>query len=84
VCKSPQLKSTRLYALPSCTPLYVLTHPIIHRSAGSPLLSTVKQRVAGIKKEYDELDTVWFMAKSLFNRYPFDLPTETFSYEVFK
>jgi hypothetical protein len=40
--------------------------------------------VAGIKKEYDELDTVWFMAKSLFNRYPFDLPTETFSYEVFK
>jgi len=51
---------------------------------GSPLLSTVKQRVAGIQKEYEELDTVWFMAGSLFNKYPFDLPTETFSYEVFK
>ncbi|GFH13221.1 rubis-subs-bind domain-containing protein, partial [Haematococcus lacustris] len=58
---------------------------------GSPLLATVRQRLAGIEHEYKELDTtlvltwqVWYMACSLFNRYPFDLPTETFSFERFK
>lgn len=27
---------------------------------------------------------VWFMAGSLFNKYPFDLPTEAFSFDLFK
>ncbi|KAG2300502.1 hypothetical protein Bca52824_036974 [Brassica carinata] len=31
-----------------------------------------------------ELDTVWFMAGSLFQQYPFDIPTEAFSFEIFK
>ncbi|EFJ43572.1 hypothetical protein VOLCADRAFT_76643 [Volvox carteri f. nagariensis] len=51
---------------------------------GSPLLPAVRQRQAGIRKEYEALDTVWFMAGSLFNKYPFDLPTETFSFELFQ
>ncbi|KXZ43296.1 hypothetical protein GPECTOR_95g685 [Gonium pectorale] len=51
---------------------------------GSPLLPAVRGRLAGIRKEYEALDTVWFMAGSLFNKYPFDLPTETFSFELFK
>lgn len=29
---------------------------------GSPLLPGVQQRQAGIRKEYEALDTVWFMA----------------------
>ncbi|GIL80626.1 hypothetical protein Vretimale_9217 [Volvox reticuliferus] len=51
---------------------------------GSPVLPAVRQRQAGIRKEYEALDTVWFMAGSLFNKYPFDLPTETFSFELFQ
>jgi len=51
---------------------------------GSPLLGMVRQRLAGIEKEYQELDTVWYMSKSLFNKYPFDLPTQTFSYTRFR
>ena len=37
----------------------------------------------GIEKEYNELDTVWFMAGSLFNKYPYDIPTEAFSLGLF-
>ena len=37
----------------------------------------------GIEKEYNELDTVWFMAGSLFKNYPYDVPTEAFSLELF-
>lgn len=33
----------------------------------------VLERLAGIKREYEELDTVWFMAGSLFKVIP--LPT---------
>ncbi|KAG2424087.1 hypothetical protein HXX76_014763 [Chlamydomonas incerta] len=51
---------------------------------GSPLLPAVQQRLAGIRKEYEALDTVWFMAGSLFTKYPFDLPTEAFTFDVFK
>ncbi|GFR44785.1 hypothetical protein Agub_g6117, partial [Astrephomene gubernaculifera] len=51
---------------------------------GSPLLPAVRQRLAGIRKEFEALDTVWFMAGSLFNKYPFNLPTETFTFEHFK
>ena len=35
---------------------------------GSPLLADAEARVAAVEKEYEELDTVWFMAGSLFNR----------------
>ena len=40
--------------------------------------------VQGIEKEYAELDTVWFMAGSLFKSYPYDVPTEAFSLDVFR
>ena len=39
--------------------------------------------VQGIEKEYQELDTVWFMAGSLFRNYPYDIPTEAFSLQLF-
>ncbi|KAK7266903.1 hypothetical protein RIF29_19564 [Crotalaria pallida] len=51
---------------------------------GSPTKADVLQRAEGIKKEYNELDTVWFMAGSLFQQYPYDIPTEAFPYEIFK
>ena len=38
----------------------------------------------GIEKEYEELDTVWFMGGSLFKTYPYDIPTEAFSFQIFK
>lgn len=34
--------------------------------AGSPVAAAVQQRYSSIQKEYEELDTVWFMAGSLF------------------
>ncbi len=40
--------------------------------------------VQGIEKEYEELDTVWFMGGSLFKNYPYDIPTEAFSFQIFK
>lgn len=52
--------------------------------AGSPVIAEIEARLEGIKKEYNELDTVWFMGSSLFKNYPFELPTEQFSFEVFK
>lgn len=52
--------------------------------AGSPVIDEIKQRLQGIQKEYDELDTVWFMGSSLFKNYPFEIPTEQFSFDVFK
>ncbi|KAJ4822538.1 hypothetical protein Tsubulata_043422 [Turnera subulata] len=51
---------------------------------GSPTKAEVLQRAEGIKREYDELDTVWFMAGSLFQQYPYDIPTDAFSFEIFK
>ncbi|KAG0592877.1 hypothetical protein M758_1G278700 [Ceratodon purpureus] len=51
---------------------------------GSNMKEVVLERLAGIKREYEELDTVWFMAGSLFKQYPFDLPTEAFSFDIFK
>ncbi len=52
--------------------------------AGSPLCGAIAQRLQGIEREYNELDTVWFMAGSLFNKYPYDTPTEAFSLKLFK
>ncbi|CAO2833221.1 unnamed protein product [Amaranthus hypochondriacus] len=52
--------------------------------AGSPVLAEIEQRAEGIRKEYGELDTVWFMAGSLFQQYPYDIPTEAFPFEIFK
>ncbi|KAF5746944.1 hypothetical protein HS088_TW06G01120 [Tripterygium wilfordii] len=51
---------------------------------GSPTKAEVLERAEGIKREYNELDTVWFMAGSLFQQYPYDIPTEAFSFEIFK
>lgn len=51
---------------------------------GSPTKAEVHERAEGIKREYNELDTVWFMAGSLFQQYPYDIPTEAFPFEIFK
>ncbi|GLT33128.1 hypothetical protein SLA2020_077410 [Shorea laevis] len=51
---------------------------------GSPTKDEVLERAKGIKREYDELDTIWFMAGSLFQQYPYDIPTEAFPFEIFK
>ncbi|GAV92502.1 Rubis-subs-bind domain-containing protein [Cephalotus follicularis] len=51
---------------------------------GSPTKAEVVERAEGIKREYNELDTVWFMAGSLFQQYPYDIPTEAFPFEIFK
>ncbi|XP_051120511.1 uncharacterized protein LOC127244158 [Andrographis paniculata] len=51
---------------------------------GSPTKAEVLERAEGIKREYSELDTVWFMAGSLFQQYPYDIPTEAFTFEIFK
>ncbi|KAL9665703.1 hypothetical protein QQ045_000022 [Rhodiola kirilowii] len=51
---------------------------------GSPTKAEVIGRAEGIKREYNELDTVWFMAGSLFQQYPYDIPTEAFPFEIFK
>ncbi|EYU44861.1 hypothetical protein ABFS82_08G001400 [Erythranthe guttata] len=51
---------------------------------GSPTKAEVFERSEGIKREYNELDTVWFMAGSLFQQYPYDIPTEAFPFEIFK
>ncbi|CAI9111538.1 OLC1v1011787C5 [Oldenlandia corymbosa var. corymbosa] len=51
---------------------------------GSPTKDEVMERAEGIKREYNELDTVWFMAGSLFQQYPYDIPTEAFPFEIFK
>ncbi|PON46316.1 Rubisco LSMT, substrate-binding domain containing protein [Parasponia andersonii] len=51
---------------------------------GSPAKAEVLERAEGIKREYNELDTVWFMAGSLFQQYPYDIPTEAFPFEIFK
>ncbi|TVU51509.1 hypothetical protein EJB05_02941, partial [Eragrostis curvula] len=51
---------------------------------GSPIREEVVARDEGIRREYNELDTLWFMAGSLFQQYPFDIPTEAFPFEIFK
>ncbi|KAF7071350.1 hypothetical protein CFC21_076688 [Triticum aestivum] len=51
---------------------------------GSPMRDEVVVRDEGIRREYNELDTLWFMAGSLFKQYPFDVPTEAFPFEIFK
>lgn len=81
----------------------------------SVIQDEVIERIEAIRKEYNELDTVWFMAGSLFQviksaleqvqllkqlyiltvssyiicinilqQYPYDIPTEAFSFEIFK
>lgn len=54
-----------------------------HLLAGSPVVNMVKDRLKAIEREYQELDTVWFMAGSLFKNYPYDIPTEAFSLQLF-
>lgn len=47
-------------------------HPVeptnLCNQQGSPVVTAVRQRLAGIEKEYNELDTVWWQAGSLFNK----------------
>ena len=49
-----------------------------------PMKMCVYLHVQGIEREYDELDTVWYLAGSLFKSYPFDCPTEAFSLNLFR
>ena len=51
--------------------------------SGSPMQRIIEERRAGIKQEYEELDTIWYMAGSLFDKYPYDLPTQQFSFKTF-
>ncbi|KAG6424792.1 hypothetical protein SASPL_115212 [Salvia splendens] len=44
---------------------------------GSPTMAEILGRAEGIKREYNELDTVWFMAGSLFQ-------AKAFPFEIFK
>ena len=37
-----------------------------------------------VEKEYGELDTIWFMAASLFKDYPYDVPSEAFTLPLFR
>ena len=41
--------------------------------------SPVQLNVQGKEKEYNELDTVWFMASSLFKNHPYDAPMICFA-----
>eukprot|EP00775_Hariotina_reticulata_P013147 gene13147-13277_t len=66
------------------SPLLWTDEELVELLQGSPVVTTVRQRLAGIETEYNELDAVWFMAGSLFNRYPFDIPSEAFSFLRFK
>ncbi|KAI3425759.1 hypothetical protein D9Q98_007734 [Chlorella vulgaris] len=52
--------------------------------AGSPVVAEIEARLEGIRKEYEELDAVWYLAGSLFNRQPFAPPTEQFPFPVFR
>jgi hypothetical protein len=51
--------------------------------SGSPVLAQLSTRLAGIAREYEELDTVWYLAGALFKNYPFEMPTEQFSLDLF-
>jgi hypothetical protein len=51
---------------------------------GSSAVTAWKERMESLREEYESLDTVWFMSGSLFNKYPYDVPTEAFSFEIFK
>ena len=51
--------------------------------AGSPVIGQIKERIKGIRKEFEELDTVWYMSGSLFSKYPFEVPSEQFTVERF-
>jgi len=56
--------------------------------AGSPVVGQIKERLSGIEKEYEELDTVFYMSKSMFKNYSladgFEPPTEQFPLKVFR
>ena len=50
---------------------------------GSPVVEEIEERLHGIHREYEELDLVWVMGSALFRNYPFEMPTEQFSFDVF-
>ncbi|KAF7130672.1 hypothetical protein RHSIM_Rhsim10G0009000 [Rhododendron simsii] len=49
---------------------------------GSPTKHEVMERAEGIKREYNELDTVWFMAGSLFQAFRLWHPVTTIVFSV--
>lgn len=52
--------------------------------AGSPVEGEIRARLEALRRQYDDgLDTLWYMASSLFDRYPYDPPTGEFSFETF-
>jgi hypothetical protein len=71
-------------ALAAETPLLWTDEEVQSYLQGSPVLSAVQERLQSIREEYEALDTVWFMSGSLFNKYPYDVPTEAFSFEIFR
>ncbi|CAI5498349.1 unnamed protein product [Closterium sp. Naga37s-1] len=66
------------------TPLLWDPKEVAELFQGSPMKAEVEARLQGIRREYEELDTVWFLAASLFKQYPYDTPSETFPFEIFK
>jgi len=51
---------------------------------GSPVIKEVRQRLQSMRKEYEELDVIWTLSQKLNDLYPFDPPTQCFSFETFK
>lgn len=79
-----ELDLARARGLEACeTPVLWPEHERERLLQGSPLASLTRSRIAGIEREYKELDTVWWMNKSLYNSYPFDPPSEQFSVNTF-
>ena len=73
--QAPRLPTT--ISRPRCAPSLILPQ------TGSPVVEEIEERLHGIHREYEELDLVWVMGSALFRNYPFEMPTEQFSFEVF-
>lgn len=71
-------------ALAAETPLLWSDEELRTYLQGSPVQAAVAERLASMRNEYEALDTVWFMSGSLFNKYPYDVPTEAFSFTLFR
>jgi hypothetical protein len=50
------------------SPLLWSDEELVELLEGSPVVPAVRQRLAGMQKEYEALDNVWFAAGSLFNK----------------
>ncbi|KAL0351111.1 UNVERIFIED_CONTAM: hypothetical protein Sradi_4260300 [Sesamum radiatum] len=72
-----------MYEKKQVTLKYVSGHKVLNLHIVM-IQAEVLERAEGIKREYNELDTVWFMAGSLFEQYPYEIPTEAFPFKIFK